>query len=390
MLLKKPAEFACIWPDSAFKHGDVKQAKRRFKLGYNRLLETHGFSHSSEAFRKEANIDENADPNRLAQVAGLLEKKWTLTTRLQQKVLQLEEKVQQMDREAMSGAPSRDKRQPTEWIPRPPERYQLNGHRLPVTRVIFHPMFNSGEFERSLKGHTDSVQDINFNASGKLLVSCSADMSIKIWDFHSNYDCLKTLKGHDHNISSVTFLPSGDFVLSASRDKLIKLWDVANGFCVQNFAGHSDWVRMVRVNASAHTSLRAAMTRQSKYGAWQQNSQKQHWLDMITLWSTETSKESKMNGDMDSSQQQQAILISASRDRSILVWEVVSSSCLFTLQVMTIGDDKTMRIWSIEHKRCIKVLQAHAQFVTSVDFHPKLPYVVTSSVDTTIKVWECR
>lgn len=29
--------------------------------------------------------------------------------------------------------------------------------------------FESGEFERSLKGHTDSVQDINFNSNGKLL-----------------------------------------------------------------------------------------------------------------------------------------------------------------------------------------------------------------------------
>lgn len=51
--------------------------------------------------------DENADPNRLSEVGGLLEKKWTLTTRLQQKVLVLEEKLKQMDHEAMFGAPSR-------------------------------------------------------------------------------------------------------------------------------------------------------------------------------------------------------------------------------------------------------------------------------------------
>lgn len=29
--------------------------------------------------------------------------------------------------------------------------------------------FESGEFERTLKGHTDTVQDIVFNSSGKLL-----------------------------------------------------------------------------------------------------------------------------------------------------------------------------------------------------------------------------
>ena len=60
------------------------------------------------------------------------------------------------------------------------------------------------------------------------LVSCSADMSIKIWDFNS-YECMKTLQGHDHNVSSVTFLPSGDSILSCSRDKTIKMWEVSTG-----------------------------------------------------------------------------------------------------------------------------------------------------------------
>lgn len=52
--------------------------------------------------------------------------------------------------------------------------------------MIFHPIYNlavsasedatikvwdfeAGEYERSLKGHTDSVQDIAFDTSGKLL-----------------------------------------------------------------------------------------------------------------------------------------------------------------------------------------------------------------------------
>jgi WD40 repeat protein len=29
--------------------------------------------------------------------------------------------------------------------------------------------FETGEFERSLKGHTDTVQDVAFNSSGKLI-----------------------------------------------------------------------------------------------------------------------------------------------------------------------------------------------------------------------------
>lgn len=114
--------------------------------------------------------------------------------------------------------------------------------------------FESGEYEQTLKGHTDSVQDIAFDHHGKLLgteenfhkdwhkasmfynikflyfsVSCSADMTIKLWDFQQTFECIKTMHGHDHNVSSVAFAPSGDVVVSGSRDKTIKMWDVATG-----------------------------------------------------------------------------------------------------------------------------------------------------------------
>ena len=35
-------------------------------------------------------------------------------------------------------------------------------------------------------------------------------------------------------------------------------------------------------------------------------------------------------------------------------------------------------------------LDAHTHFCTSVDFHRASPFVITGSVDQTIKVWECR
>jgi WD40 repeat protein len=79
--------------------------------------------------------------------------------------------------------------------------------------------YESGQFERTLKGHTDAVQDVAFNTDGSLLgvvvvggalvpyltpgaASCSADLSIKLWDFGAG-KCVKTLQGHDHNVSGV-------------------------------------------------------------------------------------------------------------------------------------------------------------------------------------------
>lgn len=56
--------------------------------------------------------------------------------------MELESKLSEVEKEFIEGAPTRSKRSPPEWIPRPPEKYTLNGHRCPVNRVIFHPVFS--------------------------------------------------------------------------------------------------------------------------------------------------------------------------------------------------------------------------------------------------------
>lgn len=56
--------------------------------------------------------------------------------------MELESKLNEAKEEITLGGPIGQKRDPKEWIPRPPERYALSGHRSPVTRVIFHPVFS--------------------------------------------------------------------------------------------------------------------------------------------------------------------------------------------------------------------------------------------------------
>ena len=59
-------------------------------------------------------------------------------------VTELEGKLVEAEKEFISGAPTRDRRTPSEWIPRPPEKFSLVGHRAPVNRVLFHPTYRYG------------------------------------------------------------------------------------------------------------------------------------------------------------------------------------------------------------------------------------------------------
>lgn len=72
------------------------------------------------------------------------------------------------------------------FLPRAPPRRTLTSHRAPVTRVAFHPTWmilasasedatvkiwdwESGDFERTIKGHTKSVTDVDFDAKGRFM-----------------------------------------------------------------------------------------------------------------------------------------------------------------------------------------------------------------------------
>lgn len=49
--------------------------------------------------------------------------------------MELESKLSEAQKEFIEGAPTRGKRTPAEWIPRPPEKFCLTGHRATITKV---------------------------------------------------------------------------------------------------------------------------------------------------------------------------------------------------------------------------------------------------------------
>ena len=91
--------------------------------------------------------------------------------------------------EELSLSPAKRAALQTDWVPRAPAAYSLTGHRGQVLKVAFHPTFNviasasddttvkiwdweTGEFERTLKGHMRAVNDVCFSSKGDLLGEC--------------------------------------------------------------------------------------------------------------------------------------------------------------------------------------------------------------------------
>lgn len=347
------------------------------------------------------------------------------------KILDLETKVRMMEDE-LASAPMRKTNSVNgqDWLPRLPEKYVLSGHRNPITRIAFHPVFSviasasedttiklwdyeTGEFERTLKGHTKAVQDVAFDPKGNLLVSCSSDLTIKLWDLQNDYKNVKTLYGHDHSVSSVRFMPSGDTLVSASRDKTIKIWEVSSGYCMRTLTGHLEWVRSATPSEDGRLLISAS------------NDQTCRTWDPI---SGETKSELRGHdhvvecaifappsayaairelcdiaaGPKDTSTPGQ-FMVSGSRDKTIKIWDT-SGQCLRTLighdnwiralvfhpsgkYLLSAADDKTVKVWDLKTGRAIKTIEAHSHFVTCIAWSPIATVAATASVDLSLKIW---
>lgn len=98
-----------------------------------------------------------------------------------------------------------------------------------------------GKLVRTLKSHTDDIVTCTFSPDGKKIVSGSADNSIKIWDTESG-KLINSLLGHTLVISDSTFTPNGKRLITASQDQLIKIWDFHKIEVHETIEGHKSFL----------------------------------------------------------------------------------------------------------------------------------------------------
>ncbi|OJJ40280.1 hypothetical protein ASPWEDRAFT_47150 [Aspergillus wentii DTO 134E9] len=364
-------------------------------------LASVNLSHSSESLREELGDSITLDDATIKKYEGLLEKKWTSVVRLQKKIMDLESKCAALQSELDSATPtslSRRNQDPTSWLPRAPPRHTLESHRLPVNCVAFHPVFSSlasgsedttikiwdwelGELERTVKGHTKAVLDVDYGGprGGTLLASCSSDLTIKLWDPSDEYKNIRTLPGHDHSVSAVRFIPSGaagspisgNLLVSASRDRTLRIWDVTTGYCVKTLQGHVDWVRDVVPTIDGRFLFSAGNDQIPRL--WDVSSGEtkatflghEHVIECVAFAPS-------------TSYQHLASFAGLKKPPP------ASSSAEF---VATGSRDKTIRLWD-SRGTLIKTLVGHDNWVRGLAFHPGGKYLLSVSDDKTLRCWD--
>jgi WD40 repeat protein len=86
----------------------------------------------------------------------------------------------------------------------------------------------TGAVRRTLAGHTNAIYRAVFSPDEKLLTSSSRDLTARIWEVSSGRE-IHRLEGFRCSVKAVAFSPDGQIVAAAGNDGMLKLWDVKTG-----------------------------------------------------------------------------------------------------------------------------------------------------------------
>ncbi|KAG0724452.1 Pre-mRNA-processing factor 17 [Chionoecetes opilio] len=254
------------------------------------------------------------------------------------------------------------------------------------------------------KGHNKGVSAIRWlPGSAHLLLSCSMDTKIKIWEVFNNRRCIRTYMGHKQAVRDACFDNTGKQFLSAGYDRYIKLWDTETGDCISRFTSRKI-PYCVKFNPDDEKqNLFVAGTSDKKIVCWDIRTGEivQEYDRHLGAVNTITFIDEYRR------------FVSTSDDKSLRVWEwdipvdfkYIADPSMHSMPAVTLSPNKKwLACQSMDNKIVIfsaldrfkmnrkKVFTGHmvAGYACTLDFSPDMSYLVSGDADGKAHVWDWK
>ena len=205
---------------------------------------------------------------------------------------------------------------------------------------------------RVLVGHAKAVTSVRFSPDGALLASASADRTIRVWRV-ADGTCALVLLGHEKGCSDVCWSACGRYLASASDDKNLHLWRVDDDEDHHRDANEEDDAIPPSSDPPPPTLPLSSFPPPADL-----LTNPRHRRRCVRVFSGHTSHVFAC----DLSRPASNLLASGSRD-------------------------ETVRLWDVRSGRCVNVIPAHADPVTSVKFNSDATVLMSGSYDGVVRMW---
>jgi WD40 repeat protein/serine/threonine protein kinase len=207
----------------------------------------------------------------------------------------------------------------------------------------------NGSWESStLNGHISRISSLSVSQNGRFILSGSGDKTLKLWEIETR-QCIRTFSGHKEGITSVSLSADGHYAISAGgNDCNLKQWNVESGDCLRTFRGFGNHRK----------NIKSFMLYEGAYNKGER----------IKINSVCLSADGRL-------------AFTGSSNENIAIWEV-STRLSFNFLQRHIGK------WEVSKSQLLMLLEEHQDEVTSVCLSADGQFILSGSMDNTVKLWE--
>jgi len=182
------------------------------------------------------------------------------------------------------------------------------------------------------------------------LVTGSYDATVRLWDLKSNsYEPIQILQDAKDSVASVDISTSE--IITGSVDGCVRNYDIRRGKLFTDHIGHP----ITSVNLSRDRNCILASCLDSTLRLLDKSSG-----ELLSAYRGHKNIEYKIDSCFNNND---AVIISGSEDNNVYFWDLVEANL-------------------------VQTLKGHTGTVCSLSYHLTEPYLLSSSMDGTIKVWQ--
>lgn len=254
----------------------------------------------------------------------------------------------------------------------------------------------------TLSGHTNWVLCVSYSPCGKIIATGSMDNTIRLWDADSGKSLGKPLIGHSKWISSLAWEPfhlvkpgESPRLVSGSKDSTVRVWNSSTRICELTMSGHTNSVSCVSwsgsniVYSGSHDKTIKAWDISASGKCIQTLKNHAHWVNHLSLSTDHAIRKGgfdyQSNRNTPKNTPEEELKANALKEYE----KVAKLGGSFNERMVTASDDFTMYLWEpLKSSKPICRMTGHQKLVNHVSFSPDGRYIVSSSFDNSIKIWD--